>query len=171
MTETATVETTTATRTLIDPLSAMPAEKAEAIRKGVMEGHILVDRNAKVTVRAKSSPTKKDENQPYVAYFAKTGRGMALLCGGKVEPAMVKPAEGKDERTDVQRAPGACDYFNYGFDLDVRQPIRVKLEDSLSGPEKAIDKMVKQLVDGGLFNEPDARAFVLVKRQEQGLPV
>ena len=158
-------------RSLLNPLDAMPAEKAEAIRKGVASGDIIEDRKAKVTVRAKSSPTKKDEHQPYVAYFAKTGRGMALLCGGKVEPMTVKAEEGKDERTDAQKAAGACDYFNYGYDLDVRQPIRVKLEDSLAGPEKAIDKMVKQLVDGGLYSEPEARAFVIERRKTQGLPV
>lgn len=165
---TATAETTE--RPVIDPIASRPAEQVEAIRKGVAENHIA-QVTAKVTIRAKSSPTKKDESQPYISYTALTGRGMALLCGGKVEPASAKAEEGKDERTDAQKAPGACDFFNYGYDLDVRQPIRVQLEDSLAGPEKAIDKMVKALVDGGLFNEADARAFVIKSRQDKGLAV
>jgi len=157
-------------RALVNLLDKLTPEHADAIRKAVAEKHIAAVQS-KVTIRAKSSPTKKDESQPYIAYFANDARGMSVLCGGKIEPAMVKPEEGKDERTGAQRAPGACDYFNYGFDLDVRQPIRIMLEDSLAGPERAIEKVVKSLVDGGLFGEKDAREFVVSQRTARGLPV
>jgi len=158
------------TRPNIDPVAKFSESHRQLVLEAVEQGHIRTEQAA-VTIRAKSSPTKKDEVQPYTAYFALTARGMSALCNGKIVPATPKPETGKDERTDADKANGATDYFNYGFDLDLRQPIRVALEDSLAGPEKAIDKSVKSLVDGGLMSESEAREFVIAQRIKKGLPV
>lgn len=159
------------TRSPKDPITSWPEAQVKAVGEAVAAGHILRTL-AEVTIRAKSSPTKKDEIQPYWAYFAQNARGMAVLCNMKIEPATPKPETGKDERTEAQKAVGACDYFNYGFDLDLRQPIRVSLEDDIAGPENAIAKAVKQLVDGGLFKTGEAaRTFVIERRKAEGMTV
>lgn len=152
-----------------DPVASFPEKHRAMIEQAVKDGHV-VRKLSDVTIRAKSSPTKKDEVQPFYSYAAMNARGMAALNNGKIEPQTPKPEDGKDERTEDQKAFGACDYHNYGYDLDLRQPIRVALEDEIAGPEDAINKAVKQLVDNGLFKTPEmARSFVIERRKAEGM--
>jgi hypothetical protein len=143
----------------------------ELVDAAVTEGSVKTEQD-EVTVGAKSSPDGKEHKRPYTRFTALNAKGMAALCNGKIVPATSKPAEGtKDERTDADKAVGACDYFNYGFDLDIRASERAILMGELEGPEKAIAKVVKALVDGGLFNETEAKDYVITQRKAKGLPV
>ena len=103
-----------------------------------------------VHISEKASPTGKAADKEYVSLGARTLKGMAFLCGGKVEPQTPKPEDGEDTRTEQQKEPGASDYFNYGFDLDLRQPVRNTLMGTLEGPEKAVKAAVKGLLAMGL---------------------
>ena len=144
---------------------------AEAVATAVAEKHVVAE-DGIVAISEKASPDGKAHERKYTRYVAVDARGMAALCGGKIEPSTAKPeGEAKDERTDEQKKPGACDYFNYGFDLDQRASVRASLMTELEGPEKAITKAVKALVDGGLFNETEARELVIRRRKENGLAV
>lgn len=126
------------------------------------------------TVKAAGLPTNKDGDIVVSVNIpvAQNAKGMAALCNGKIAPATAKPETGKDERTDEQKAVGACDYFNYGVDLEIRQASRQGIMAKLESPEKAIEKMVKALVDGGLYEtEAAAREYVVESRKAKGLPV
>jgi len=123
-----------------------------------------------VTIKAKTSPTKKDEARQFDAFYALDAEGMLLLSGGKMEPATPPPAGNeKDTRTDAEKAYGACDHFNYGRLLNVRQVERGRLEASIEGPEKQIAKLVKAMIDGGLSeNESEAREEVITRLKKKG---
>ena len=142
-----------------------------AILEGIVAGHISHDIEA-VTIRAASSPTKKDESRKFDAFYALDLEGIAILSGGKLEAQTPAPESGKDERTDEQKRLGAADHFNYGRLLSVRQNERSKLESAIEGPEKQIDKTVKALIAGGMFDsEQDARSFVIGKmKAKDALP-
>lgn len=147
----------------------IPADQLQAAIEG---GHLEVVPETEVTIGAKTSPTGKDEAQPYTRLNALTVEGMAILMGGKIEPATPAPKEGKDERTDDQKRAGVADHFNYGLDLSVRQQIRGKLATELEGPNKTIDKTAKQLVEAGMHDTfEEARAAVVASRKAKGLPV
>lgn len=103
-----------------------------------------------VSISDKASPTGKGAKKEYVRLEALTAKGMGLLTGGKFAPQTPKPAEGEDKRSDDEKRPGACDYFNYGYDLDRRAPIRQSIMSTLEGPEKAVKKAVAGLVAMGL---------------------
>lgn len=149
----------------------MLARLSEAFRAGIAASHLRLS-EGDVKISAKSSPDGKDHTRPYPKVEALTAEGMALICGGKFEPATAKPEDGtKDERTEAEKAAGACDYFNYGYDLSIRATERSKLESELEGPEKAIAKAVKGLVENAGFDEEGARAVVIAQRTKQGLPV
>jgi hypothetical protein len=138
-----------------------------AILEGIIAGHIAHDIES-VTIRAASSPTKKDEVRPFDAFYALDLDGIVILSGGKLEAQTPTP-EGKDERTEEQKRLGAADNFYYGRLLSVRQQERAKLEASIEGPEKAIDKTVKALMTGGMFGtEQEAREFVIAKLKANG---
>lgn len=123
----------------------------------------------KVTISEKVSPTKKEESREFDALYALTVNGMAILMGGKLDAQTPKPAEGKDERTEQERALGAADHFNYGRILNVRQNVRTALETDLEGPEKSIAKQAKSLVDGGSFETlAEATEFVIGRLKAQG---
>jgi hypothetical protein len=142
----------------------------ENVNKAVEAGDVKAVQD-KVSISEKASPTGKAAEMAYTRYVAVTARGMAALCDGKLEPAKDKPETGDDTRTDAEKAPGACDYFNYGFDLDVRATVRAKLMSTLEGPEKAIKKAIDTLVNNAGFSETDARALVIAQRTKAGLPV
>lgn len=143
-------------------------ELPAAINDAIVAGHLSHEIET-VTIRAASSPTKKDESREFDALYALDAEGMALLCGGKIEPQTAKPAEGDDNRTDEQKKLGACDHFNYGRILTVRQAVRSALETSLEGPEKAIAKLVKINMDGGMFDsEEEARNHVIARWKKDG---
>lgn len=140
----------------------------ESILNGILAGH-LGHQIEDVKISAKVSPTKKDEATEFDALYALTPEGMALLMGGKLEAQTPAPEDGKDERTDEQKRVGACDHFNYGRILSVRQAVRSNFETSLEGPEKSIAKQAKSLVDGGSFDNMDeAKAFVIDRLKKQG---
>lgn len=148
----------------------MKAETLALVETAINDKNVRAVKDV-VKISAKASPDNKDHEKEYTRYEALNARGMAALCGGKIEPSTSAPAEGKDERTDDQKANGACDYFNYGFDLDQRASVRASLMGELEGPEKAIAKLVKALVDGGLMTEPEAREYVVAQRTAKGLAV
>lgn len=142
----------------------------EMIQAAIAEGSISAGEDT-VKIAAKTSPDGKDHVATYTRYTALNAKGMAALCNGKIAPSTAKPESGKDERTDADKAAGACDYFNYGFDLDARATVRAKLMGELEGPEKAIAKAVKSLVDGAGYSEQDAREIVINGRKAKGLAV
>lgn len=141
----------------------------ELIKAAVEAGDVIVTEDV-VKISEKASPTGKAAEKKYQKFTAVTPKGMAALCGGKFAPATAKP-EGEDTRTEAETAPGACDYFNYGFDLDARAQVRTKLMSELEGPEKSIAKAVKALVENAGFSEAAAREVVILQRKAQGLPV
>jgi hypothetical protein len=164
-------------RPVIDPLTLptlFSQKDADAIRQGIIDGHIFTTPKA-VTIRKKSNPAlKKDEVQPYIAYFAADLAGALILSGNKEQPALDAPEKGqKDERTEEDKRTGACDHFNYGFGLSLYQnPIRNILDDAIAGPEKAIANSVKHAMAGKMFDtEDEAREWVIARRVKQGLPV
>lgn len=151
-------------------LEEMLAKVSDTFRAAISAGHLKLT-EGEVKISAKSSPTNKDETRAYPKLEALTAEGMAILCGGKIEPATSAPENGKDERTDDQKRTGACDYFNYGYDLSIRAKERAALESALEGPEKAIKKAVDALVANAGFSPEEARAMVVAQRTKQGLPV
>ena len=119
-----------------------------------------------VKVGAKSSPTKKEESASYDQLVAHNAQGMAALCGGKLDTATPAPEEGDDTRSKDDKRLGAADHFNYGYDLARRAKCRSTLVTRLEGPDKAIAKAVRSLIDADMFdNEDDAREHVLARRK------
>jgi hypothetical protein len=139
----------------------------EAVIAAIVDKH-LGHRIESIKISAKVSPTKKDETREFDALYALDALGMGLLMGGKIEAA--SEAE-KDDTVEVAKAKaklGACDHFNYGRILNVRQNVRTALESDLEGPEKAIAKQVKALVDGGTFDtNQEALEFVVGRMKAQ----
>lgn len=132
----------------------------DAIQAAISNGDIISEQ-AEVVITAKASPDGKEHKQEYTALRPQNLAGMLALCGGKVEPATAKPKEGKDERTGEQKAAGVADYFDYAYDLEQRAAIRAKLTTTLEGPDKAIEKLAKQLeqmVTLGVMDREEADA-------------
>ena len=118
-----------------------------------------------VKISAKASPTKKEESSTYDQLTAHNAQGMAVLCAGKLDTQTPVPEEGDDGRTDAEKRLGAADHFNYGFDLARRARTRAKLVTRLEGPDKAIEKATKALVDADVYaTEDEARAHVMQGR-------
>lgn len=143
---------------------------ADLIQKAISDGHVISYED-EVKVNAKNSPDGKDHVAKYTRYEAVNAKGMLALCNGKMAPKTPKPTDGEDKRTDQEKEPGAADFFNYGFDLDVRAQARAKMLSGLESPEKAIAKVVKSLVDAGIYTESEARDFVIEQRKAKGLSV
>lgn len=108
---------------------------------------------SRVEVSAKKSPTGKGGKKSYVRLEALNARGMSAICKGVIDPA---PA-----REEGQPKPqvGACDYFNYGSDLDRKAPVRASLMGTLEGPEKAVKKTVLGLLAAEMSAD-EIRAFL-----------
>lgn len=126
------------------------------------------------TVKASGLPTNSEGDiiLPIEVPEALTGKGMAALCNGKIVPQTPKPEDGKDERTDEQKAIGACDRFNYAVDLEFRTPGRAFIMGKLESPEKVIEKAAETFVAAGLFDTIEAaKAHVIEGRKAKGLPV
>ena len=139
----------------------LPELILSAIKNGDVS-HVV----SSVKVAAKTSPTKKEESRSYDELRAQNAAGMAAICGGKLEINTPPPAEGEDERTKDEKRLGAANHFNYGYDLARRAKTRAKLMTDLEGPDKAIAKAVKALVDADMFDtEDEAREHVLAKRK------
>jgi hypothetical protein len=154
----------------------LEALKRDDVKAAIAEGSIkLVDKTVKVsakslksaginadTVKAAGLSVDKDGDIvfPVQVPEAQNGKGMAILCGGKIEPATAKP-EGKDDRTDAQKATGVCDVFNYAVDLDVRQDVRQNLiMAKLESPDKAIAKAVAALEALGMDRDSAVKAAI-----------
>src|SRR5262245_52560870 len=120
-----------------------------------------------VTISADKSPTKKEETQPYEKLEAITFEGMVLLAGGKAEPAVLRGDEKVDPRTAEERIKGVPDHFNYGLDLEVKRNLRKALETEISGPEKAILKMAKIMLDLKMAKNLDAAIATARKQYEE----
>lgn len=146
-------------------------EIPQAVKDGIIAGHIA-HQIEEVKVSAKISPTKKDETRAFDAFYALDAEGMLILSAGKVEPQTATDDLPKDATDAVKkelRRKGACDYFNYGRILDVRQVERGILEDSIEGAEKAINKQVKLAMDGNQFDTDDeARTFIIARWKKVG---
>jgi hypothetical protein len=140
-----------------------------AIEAGWIEaGSEAVD----VTIKADSSPTKRDEKQPYDQLLAITWEGMVLLSGGKAERQAPRGEAKVDARTEEEKAKGAPDHFNYGLDLEVKRNLRRQLETEISGPAKVIERTAKLLFDQKMFPSLDAaREHVKQMRLSAGLDV
>ena len=136
---------------------------SEQVVAGITEGHIVKD-DGEVKISANVSPNGKETKGTYVRLLAQDAIGMAILCGGKVAPATPKPEDGKDERSAEEKAAGACDYFNYGYDLEVRAGVRADLIGTLEGPEKQIKKLFDGLVLGGWDKD---EAVSMIKTQSK----
>lgn len=163
---------------VVDVLKATAGNIADALKAAIAAGDVVmlpktVTVSAKVlkqegitpdTVKAAGFELDKDGAIVVPAQIptARTAKGMAVLCGGKIPPATDKPAEGKDERTDEDKAPGVCDYFNYAADLEVRGNVRSGIMSKLESPDKAVAKAVATLEGIGM---PKADAINVVLNQ------
>ena len=124
---------------------------SEHQRNGVNAGHIRASWD-KVTISAQAGKTAKDTVGAYIRLEALNTQGLSLLFDGKINPETPKPEKGEDTRTPEEKQRGACDYANYGYDLERRASIRQKLMATLEGPEKAVKNAVKGML--GLEMEP-----------------
>jgi hypothetical protein len=144
---------------------------AEEIAAAIEAGQIRNVGPTDLTISAKVTKTK-DETLVYEKLIALTYEGQAFLTGGKEEPALDLAEGAKDERTDEEKAKGACDHFNYGFDLEVKRILRGKLAELIEGPAKVIAKAAQNLIDNGIADDMEtATAVVKAARAKKGLPV
>lgn len=172
-------------RTLVDILKPETCPKAlakffseadrAAIAKAVESGDVVREVR-RVKVSAKKSGTGQAEYWDFAAYLAAKAPGMTTLARGLARVSKEKPKNYKDlsatlkAKADSDARDGACDYFNYGYILTITQPIRLMLETSLGGVDKAIAKQVVQAMKLGFFaNEEAAREFVVAQREKLGL--
>ena len=123
-----------------DDLAKLP----ENIQTGIAEGHLLPVWS-EVEVSDDASPTGKGVIQEYIRLYSLDAQGMSILNNGKIKPATPAPAEGEDKRTEEEKAKGACDYHDYGHDLEVKRKIRMGIMAGLEGPDKAVKKAVSGL--------------------------
>lgn len=147
-------------------IGKIPERIAEAILARNV-GHVI----EQVTISARVSGTGKDHKQDFDAYYALDGAGIEILSNGKIVPATAKadlPKGVSEKQSEELTRKGACDYFNYGRLLDIRAAVRSKLEDSIMGLEKAIDKQVKTMMEGDLYDTvEEAREHVIRRWKKQ----
>ncbi len=137
-----------------------------AVTNGILQ---LVGETA-VVIRGKG--TVKDEFVTYEKFIAANFEGQKLLSGGKEVIATSAPAKGEDTRSEADKAKGATDHYNYGFDLEVKRELRAKLAELIEGPAKAIAKAAQTMLDQGVAETlDDAIAMVKAGRVRKGLPV
>jgi hypothetical protein len=149
--------------TTVEPLSKALADAILA--KHI--GHAVEE----VTISAKVSGTGKDHKAPFDAFHALDADGMWLLSGGKIVPQTPLadlPKGLTDKQRDEAKRKGACDYFNYGRLLDIRAQVRGKLEDSIMGHEKAIDKQVRIMMDGNIFDTAEEAREHIIRQWKKG---
>jgi hypothetical protein len=148
---------------LTDPLKL--AHLADAVRQGIADGHIR-SVPAKSTIRAKSSPTNKDEEQPFINYVPVDAEGCLILSGNKEQAQTQAPEDGDDTRTEEEKKLGLVDYFAHGFYLkEFNNYYRDLLLDSIAGPEKEIVKAVKNMLAAKMAKtEAGARNKVIAGR-------
>lgn len=116
----------------------------EKKRSAIKDGHILATWST-VVVTAKVSPTGKAGSKPYVRLEAQNANGLAALFEGFINAAVPEdklPDGISVEEKKKKTTKGACDYANYGLDLERRAQIRQQLLSELEGPEKTVRKAV-----------------------------
>jgi hypothetical protein len=189
-TETTEPETTTEqtdVRTPVDilqPDTCPPAlrkfysdDQRKAIAAEVAQGNIVTEvKNVKIS--KKNSGSGKDELWPFILYRAVQAPGMTALAKGNARAGKPIPENYKDlsdndqKKADVANEDGACDYFNYGFGLTITQPIRVMMASRVGGPDKEIEKQIRQVMKTGLFASEDmAKEFVISQRKTMNMTV
>jgi hypothetical protein len=145
------------------------AADVATLEAAVRDGHLRYSEET-VTIAAKSNATGKDISTTYGRFFALDVEGMAILSNGKLDASTPKPEEGKDERSEDQKANGAADHFNYGRDLAIRQKVRAALAEQAEGPAKVIARAADQLVKAGVFETiEEATASIKASRKAKGL--
>jgi hypothetical protein len=135
--------------------------EADALNNAIKAGQVRATWS-RVEVSAKKSPTGKGGKKSYIRLEALNARGMSAICKGVMDPAPV--------RTEGQPKPqtGACDYFNYGSDLDRKAPVRASLMGLLEGPEKAVKKTVLGLLAAEMSPE-EIRTFLHSAKKFKGV--
>jgi hypothetical protein len=124
-----------------------------------------------VTITKDTSKTPQDESWSYWGYIGVTEAGRAALSNGKSgiagkrvitkdEPygtwqfewiapdgtdRKPKTAEELAEKNELE-AWGVGDFHDYGFDLDIRQPIRAMLSDAIKGDVQKLASQVRAMV-------------------------
>ena len=153
-------------------------QRAE-IARHIEQGNIVAEAKM-VTIKKKNTGTGRDETWPFILYRAVQVPGMTALAKGNgraakplPEPEELKKLSERDQLKAKNAAEdGACDYFNYGYGLTISQPVRVLLASRIGGPDKEIDKQVRQVMKTGLFASEDmARSFVIAQRKTLNLSV
>jgi hypothetical protein len=143
------------------------ATLSEHQQAGVKAGNIFA-RWDEVEISDKASPIGKGAKRSYIRLDAVNAQGISQMFDGKIEPMTLKPEEGEDKRTDQQKAKGACDYLNYGYDLERRAQARLQLMNELEGPEKLVKKAVVGML--GIGMEPaEVKATVLNSPKFKGV--
>ena len=148
-TETTETRPTVVARTA-EAIAAWISERVEKLgdmlKGAIAEGDVVASIR-EVYISPKASPTKVEASQEYLGLDAQNAKGMHAMNNGRIRPAKVwdKDADKQDPRTAEEKLYGACDWHNYGYDLNVRQGIRQQLMATLEGPEKAIANVVKSL--------------------------
>jgi hypothetical protein len=120
---------------------------SQAVRDGVKNGNVLVSWDT-VDVSATKSPTGKAAFKYYIRIEAVNAAGQSAVFG-KINAATPEGAlaEGiSAEERKVKTAKGACDYANYGLDLERRANARQALLSELEGPERAVKNAVKSML-------------------------
>jgi len=152
-------------------------DQRDRIEAEVKAGNIVTEEK-NVKISKKNSGSGKDELWPFVLYRAVQAPGMTALAKGNARAAKEKPEdydkldENAKKRADNANEDGACDYFNYGYGLTITQPIRVMMASRIGGPDKEIDKQVRQVMKTGLFASEDmARDFVINQRKTMNMSV
>lgn len=119
--------------------------------KGIEEGHLLPVWS-EIEISDEASPTAKGVLTEYIRLYSLDVQGISILNDGKMKPQTPKPTTGDDTRTDEEKRKGACDYHDYGHDLEVKRVIRQAIMKTLEGPEKAIKVSVVGLRGMGILD-------------------
>ena len=151
----------------------------------VQNGGIVITGDAELTIALKSAGVSAEVAKAAGFTLDKSGENIVTAIAipslrsiagaqaliGKLEPATPKPASGKDERTDEQKADGLLDFANYAIDLLYRRIARAEVLSKLESPETAINKGVKGLMAAvpGMAAEA-ARDIIGAQRKAANLP-
>lgn len=152
---------TTEERVQVGPeldLATEIAKTSPAIQEAITAGHIEADiTDVDITSKAAQNPTGKNLFGFYLRLLATSYEGQTAIAGGLVRPSVVPkdekgntiPAEKRTAEQIEAAKPGACDWFNYGADLEAKQACRKAILDAVEGPEKAIRKSFEGMLIAG----------------------
>jgi hypothetical protein len=143
-------------------------KESAAIQQAVADGHIAADiTDVDIRHGAQQNPTGKNLFGFYLRLLAMDTEGQLALCNGLERPSVVpKDEKGntipEDKRTAEQieaAKVGACDWFNYGSDLERKQLCRKAILAAVEGPEKAIRKSFEGMILAG-YDKAEAAAML-----------